>query len=475
MKYFPSRENRDELRLLLENYKKFLRGEPFDFIEEDDFLQIIAHFNEQEQYANALQAVSTALDLFSYSAPLHVIKADVLVSMKNYEEALLLINKAEILDGNEISVYIIKTEVLLAMDRQDEAARILEHALDLFTGEQKIELLFELSDVYDDFESFDKVFDCLKWILEIDPENEEALYKICFWTEHTGRNEESIKLHLKITDAYPFNELAWFNLGTAYQGIKLYEKAVDAYEYAVAINDKFDYAFRNMGDAFMRLKKYKEAIESLEKVISLTLPEMVIYEAIGYCYDKLDNFAQARFHYRKASHLNPDDSQLYFKIAVTYMNQGNWKSAIKSLHSALKIQSLQPEYNLAMGRCMAELDAFEEAFFYLGNVIRIRPKNSNGWIELLKCLYRGGLYEEGFEYAVQAFESTDSKPIFVCYKSAFLFASGQTKEALKYLEYVLMTDKKWIKKFIEIDPSFLQNQLIIDLIARYKATNKRKK
>ena len=39
-------------------------------------------------------------------------------------------------------------------------------------------------------EEFDKIFDCLKLILEQDPGNEEALYKICFWTDFTGRNEE---------------------------------------------------------------------------------------------------------------------------------------------------------------------------------------------------------------------------------------------------------------------------------------------
>ena len=88
-------------------------------------------------------------------------------------------------------------------------------------------------------------------------------YKICFWTDFTGRNEESIKLHQAIIEDYPFSELAWFNLAAAYQGLKLYEKSIDAYQYAVAIDEKFDYAYRNMGDAFLRLRKYKEAIEAV--------------------------------------------------------------------------------------------------------------------------------------------------------------------------------------------------------------------
>ncbi len=195
-----------------------------------------------------------------------------------------------------------------------------------------------------------KYLTVLRWILEQDCENEEALYKICFWTDFTGRNEESIRLHQNIIEENPYSELAWFNLAAAYQGLKLYEKAVDAYKYAVAIDEKFDYAYRNMGDAFIRLRKYREAIESLERVLELSKPEDVIYEAIGHCYDKQRQFAQARFYYRKASHLNQDDSKLIYKIACTYLNEGQWTNAVKQLESAIRIQGKHPEYHLALGR-----------------------------------------------------------------------------------------------------------------------------
>ena len=117
------------------------------------------------------------------------------------------------------------------------------------------------------------------------------------------------------------------------------------YQYAVAIDEKFDYAWRNMGDAYLRLRKYKEAIEVLQKVLELSRPEDVIYEAIGHCYDKMQNYAQARFNYRKAAHLNHEDSQLHYKIACTYMNEFLWESAIKNLEVAMRIHRQQPDYN----------------------------------------------------------------------------------------------------------------------------------
>src|SRR6185503_11630645 len=214
-----------------------------------------------------------------------------------------------------------------------------------------------------------------------------------------------------------YSELAWFNLGAGFQGLKLYEKSIDAYKYAVAIDEKFDYAFRNMGDAYIRLRKYKDAIEALERVLELSRPEDVIYEAIGHCYDRLKNYAQARFYYRKASHLNQEDSKLYFKIACTYINEGQWSTAVKQLHTALQIHRLQPEYNLAMGECKMQMGEFKEAIQYFSNVVRIRPRNISSWEALIRCLYNAEYFEEALGQVEEAIRITGGKPIFIFYLS----------------------------------------------------------
>src|ERR1700754_1630830 len=409
----PYHQDREELKELLKQYSDLKSGRQHSFLEEEAFERIIDYFDDTEDLTQAIEAVELGIEQYPYSSALLVKKADLMIATRRYLEALDILEQVELLDGSDINLYILKTDAYLALDQPQKAAVLLESALLHFEGEERIELLFELADVYDDYEEFDKIFDCLKLILEQDPANEEALYKICFWTDFTGRNEESIRLDQHIIDEKPYNELAWFNLAAAFQGLKLYEKAVDAYKYALAIDEKFDYAYRNMGDAYIRLRKYKDAIEVLEKVLELARPEDVIYEAIGHCYDKLGNFAQARFNYKKASHLNNDDSQLMYKIACTYMNEGSWESAIKNLETAMRIHRLQPEYNLAMGQCYMELNKLEDAITYFGNVVRVRPKNMNGWTELLNCLYKAEMFDEALEYAGFAFEQTDVKPIFL--------------------------------------------------------------
>jgi len=464
----PYRQEREELKNLLQQLQNLKDGKPNSFIEEDGFERIVEHLEDIEAYNEALEACELAINQYPYSSGLLLMTGNTLIILKKYKEALQVLEQSELLDSSDTNLYILKTDVYLALDQQEKAAALLENAIHYFEGEEKTDLLFELADVYDDYENFEKVFDCFLEILKLDPNNEEALYKICFWTDFTGRNEESINLHQGIIESYPFNELAWFNLGAAYQGLKLHEKAIDAYQYAAAINEKFDFAYRNMADAYIRLRKYKEAIECMEKVMELARPEGVVYEAIGHCYDKLANFAQARFHYKKASHLNAEDSQLYYKIACTYMNEAAWQPAIKLLLTATRMFKMQPEYNLALGQCYMQLNNIEEAITYFGNVVRVRPKNISGWTELLKCMLAAGMIEEGKEYAEFALEQTDRKPLFYFYKSMFLFADGKHKEAALQLENGMAANPRLIKKFIELNPSILQHPVVVEIIARYK-------
>ena len=463
----PLSEDRFELQELLKKFNNLKNGKIQLYLDEESFEKIISHYQDNDDLKNASEAAELAIEQFPWSADMLIKKADILLSLRKYNEALAILDKAAVLDSNDMDLYICKMDAYLALDKEDESIGVLQEALKIFDGDDRIELLFELADIYDFYEHFDKVFDCLKMILEQEPNNEEGLYKICFWTDFTGRNEEGIKLHLNILENFPYNHLAWFNLGAAYQGLKLYEKAIDAYQYAIVIDEKFDYAYRNIGDAYIRLKKYREAIESLSKVVELAKPEDVIFEALGYCFDRLKNYGHARLYYRKALHLNAENSMLFYKIACTYFNDENYSGCIKQLEHALKINVKNPDFNLLMGECYLRMEKFAEAVDYFKTAVTIRPRNASSWEALIRCMYYAGLFEDGLDHVNAAMQNT-SKPVFLFYKSSVLFGLGKVKEALVQLENAMERAPRLLKKFVDLNPSILQNQQVVDLIAKYK-------
>ena len=87
---------------------------------------------------------------------------------------------------------------------------------------------------------------------------------------------------------------------------------------------------------------------------------------------------------------------------------------------------------------------------------------------MIRCLYSAAYYTEAKQQTIAALEHTNNKTIFLYYLSAILFGMNKPKEGLLYLQKALSSSLKHLKKFIQLNPSILQNSQVVDLIAQYK-------
>ena len=461
-------EDFGQIEETIRRYEAIKNGTSAAFLDEEEYERVIEYYYQSSNEVEALHACEIARIYYPFSSVILLLKAEILTQAQKYGQALKTLDEMEVYEGNTIDSVLLRSDILLAQLKFDQASLLLEQQSENFEGKEKIEILLELSDVYDESEEFDAVFDTLIRVIKIDKRNEEALQKICFWSEFTGRLEESVALHTKLTDTDPYNSLAWFNLGAAFQGLKLYEKCIDAYEYCIAIDEKFEFAYRNMADAFMRLKWYEKALEVLDKHIEIAKPEDVIFEAMGYCWEKKKDFTKARNFYRQASRLNPEDDSIYYKIGETYAREQQWEKAVKSFSVALHLDKENAAYCMAIGNCLMELNVKNEALVCYLNAVRLKPANKTTWVALIRGLYFTGYFDEVIIQLELAKEHCGEKGDFYFYQSAALFEMGKAKEALLILEKGIKLTPKRIKIFTDLNPEYILRTNVAELIGRYK-------
>lgn len=457
---------------LLQRYEQVKKGEATSMMDEEDFERIIEYFFQNSNEEQALLACDIARTYYPFSASVILLRAEILTQAQKYGQALKTLDELDQYDQNNLDATLLRSDIFLGQLKYDQAAMWLEQKSNDFDGREKIEVLLELSDVYDECEEFDAVFDTLKRVIKIDRRNEEALQKICFWGEFTERLEESVTLHTELTEEDPYNTLAWFNLGAAYQGLKHYEKAIDAYEFCVAIDEKFEFAYRNMADAYMRLKWYEKALEVLEKHLEIAKPEDVIFEAMGYCWEKQKNFQRARYYYRQASQLSPQDDGIFYKIGETYAREKQWEKAVKAYSVALHLNKDNASYCMAIGNCLMEMDVKSEALVCYLNAVRLKPGNKTTWVALIRGLYLAKYYDEALTQLEVAREHCGDKPDFRYYHAAVLLEMGKSKESLIQLEAALREAPTRSKVFTDLNPEYLRRSSVTELIAKYKSKKK---
>ena len=202
----------------------------------------------------ATEAANLAIEQYPFSIESWLKRAQILTEEGKYEAALKILDKADTIEPNDINVLLMRSDCLLLLDKYQQAVEILQSGLDKAGEDEKDLYYLEIADVYFEWDNMEKSFDYVVKSLKVNPTNEYALNRIWYLTEVTNRYEESAKLHNEIIDEHPFCYAAWTNLSQAYSGLDLLEKALECCEYAMAINENMDVAYRDAGEIFNSFK-----------------------------------------------------------------------------------------------------------------------------------------------------------------------------------------------------------------------------
>ena len=468
---FEEEPNNDfkDIDFLKEEFDKLKHGSSHYALHENDFEALIEHFEIFGERENLKLACELATEIYPYSSMLLMRKAEWLLSQKKTGQALAIVEKIKDLTPGDMDSLLLHAEILLESDKSQQAINLLETEMEKFNDTNKVFILMELAEIYDEQTNFEKVYATLKRVLAFNPEYEDALLRMCFWADVTKQQEDCIKLHEQILDESPFYASAWYNLGMLNQSIKKYDEAIEAYEFCLSLDDKYEYAMRNLGECYIQIKDFDKAIAVFEEHIELVAkPEDVILETLAYCWERKKKYVKARHFYRKASLMNPEDDAIFYKIGETYAKEQQWEKAIKSYSVALHIDKDNASYCLALGNCLMELEQEKEALVCYLNAVEVRPDMKTTWQALIKALYQSDYLEEAIQQIEIARTHCGDKVEFEYYQAGILLALGKSKDAVLYFENALIRNTKKVNCLNKLDKEMLQHPLFSELYAQYK-------
>ncbi len=84
-----------------------------------------------------------------------------------------------------------------------------------------------------------------------------------------GKKEDSL-LHLRqCKGTYPWNPVAWNNMGNVYMDMEKEDKAEKCYKRALFINPQYEFALNNLGVLRRKQARFREAVKLLEKAVRI--------------------------------------------------------------------------------------------------------------------------------------------------------------------------------------------------------------
>jgi tetratricopeptide (TPR) repeat protein len=228
----------------------------------------------------------------------------------------------------------------MQLNEYDAAAAAFEEAGKLQPNDVKT--AFSLAEAYAKGRKLDKAEEAYRALAGINPDGATTYYgKIIQMYDEAGQYDKAIDAARKVIEINPNNELAVFNLGIMYLKLQRYDEAVRAFQDALAIKPDYATALYNIGYSYSLAKKWKESIAGFQKYTELIPEDPLGYLNVGVGYMMLKNFEGALGPLRKCIELKPDNAVAYYNLAIVYLNLKDTYSAREVYKTLL---TLNPEY-----------------------------------------------------------------------------------------------------------------------------------
>jgi len=397
-----SDEDEDDYNLSLSKFESMLKTNKVLFFDSEEFEEIILHYLDMGKASLAKKALKLALEQHPKSTGLKLVQVEMLVFDDKLDIAEKMLNELFAIEPHNEEIYIQKANIYSKRDNHEKAVELLKTALKYTDDFADVYNLIGMEYLFmDNLELAKENF--IK-CLEEDIEDQSALYNVVYCYEFLDQNEQAIDYLNKYIDKNPYSEIAWHQVGRLNYGLKKYEEALRAFDYATLIDDEFLGAFMEKAKALERLKRYEEAIESYNRTIELDDPTSYALLRIGKCYEKLGNKALALKFFNKTVHEDPLLDKGWIAITDFYVRQKNYQKALFYVNKALSIDNQNRFYWKRFATINKEMNLFEEAEFGYRKAVEHGDYQLDTWLFWVDILQFQGEFESAIQTLLQASE-----------------------------------------------------------------------
>ncbi len=392
----------EDYNLSLSKFESMLKTNKVFFFDSEEFEEIILHYLDMGKATLAKKALKLGLEQHPKSTGLKLVQVEMLVYDDKLDLAEKLLNELYAIEPTNEEIFIQKANIYSKRDQHEKAVEFLQTALKYTDDYADVYNLIGMEYLFmDNLELAKENF--IK-CLEEDFEDQSALYNVVYCFEFLDQNMEAIEYLKTYIDRNPYSEIAWHQSGRLYYGLKDYENAVRAFEFASYIDEEFIGAFMEKGKSLERLKRYDEAIESYKRTIELDDPTSYALLRIGKCYEKLGNKVEALKYFNKTVHEDPLLDKGWIAITDFYVRQKNFQKALYYVNKALAIDDQNRLYWKRFGTINKSMGNFEEAEFGYRKAVEFGDYQLDTWLFWVDMMDKMGEYNNAILTLIQAAE-----------------------------------------------------------------------
>lgn len=464
--------NTDRFRDITENAKKsVLAYEAMvseggsKYFDLDQLLEVIDFYLNDQDLQGLEGAVAYAKSLFPSSTDVKL-RQTYLLNIKGYnQQALSLLENLIQVEPHNTEIAYTMGVTLGTLERHEQAISFFKKAL----GDQYEQGLVygNIGDEYYKLQDYDQAVIHYQNAIEHDIEEERSFINLTQILLDKGEEDKGIEFFEKIIEKHPYCWMAWHAVSILYSSISLFEKAIDADEYALAIEGNAPDPYFHIAENYMHLSDPQKAIQVLHEAADrgLLLPE--VFSKIAQIYLHIQNFETATIYARRVLDEVPQSSSAWHYAGYCYAMMEDYHSAT---HYYDKAVSLDPDvsiYLLDAALAHEQVDECDTSEIFYLRAIQVAPQDESIYAHYAEFLIDQDRAQEAIPYLEDALRKCENVlPINALLSVAF-YLTGHRNRLFTALRACLEDDPDSLTYIFSRCPNIQYDQDVMNIIASY--------
>ncbi len=289
------------LRKYKEAIVHFLNALEYDPHNEDTLFELSYCYELTDKFEESIVYLNKIIDINPYSPEIWFYIASNYEKLEQYDKAIDAYDFVTAIDKTYISAYINKGNILFNNEKYIEAIEIFKESIE-FESQNSTTYCY-IGECYEKLEDFNSALEYFNKAKEKDIKNSEAWIGSAIVLEELGQSDNAIAHARKALELSPFNSFYFYILGDMLSGKGNLGEAVSAYREVASLNKIHPDIWLDYSEAFARQGDFEKAVE-------------IIMEGID---------------------IQPDNAELYYRLAAYLFKSAKRKEAFTHLQNALEI------------------------------------------------------------------------------------------------------------------------------------------
>ena len=330
--------DKPQFRQLLARYEEMLTSAHTSYFEAMELTDIAEYYAMQGDSEQAEAALDYALRLHPDNIDALIFKSRSRLINGHVAEASHILDS--ITDQNDREVLFLRAEVLLATHEHVKAEALLRSLIE--EESYGANAYTDIIDLLVDNGQNDMANLWIDEAMKRHPDHQVLVESAAYGYALQERFDEAVTLYNRLLDIDPYSTFYWEEIGKIHFRREEYDKAIEAFEFVIAINgDECYYALYAVANCYFNIGNYERA-EEYYHTIHERYPETVdpLFH-MGMCRvnrgddeGALDYFTQALTTIPEGSE---EQAQIYSQLSLIFSRKGQHAKAVTYVDEAIKI------------------------------------------------------------------------------------------------------------------------------------------